>query len=195
MIESQYGRREFSSGYRDLNIEERRGKDFTRYDKSGARTISSDAGRYGQYGKSGQYGKYGQYGKSGQYGQFEQYGQFGQTIDILNQGLQYFTKNIVIEPVLTTSKGGQQSIYTYESLAKSGKSISSGKQMKDGRVKRPWDAEGKYGEETYSGRTVSDQAILTERDMRRLGINENTKLYHKEITIRPVVIPQQNSKK
>ena len=25
--------------------------------------------------------------------------------------------------------------------------------------------------------------------------NENTKLYHKEITIRPVVIPQQNSKK
>jgi len=113
--------------------------------------------------------------------------------------LQYFTKNIVIEPVLNTttytSKDAQQSIYTYESLAKSGKSISSGKQMKDGRAKRPWDAEGKYGEEAYSGRTPSDQEILTESEMRKLGINENTKLYHKEITIKPVVIPQQNSKK
>jgi hypothetical protein len=67
--------------------------------------------------------------------------------------------------------------------------------MKYGGVKRPWDAEGKYGEETFSGRTASDQEILTESEMRRLGINENTKLYHKEITIRPVVIPQQNSKK
>ncbi len=190
IYDSQYGRREFSTGDRNLNIGTIRGRDFAGYDKSGIRNISSDKGRYGHYGKYGQFGQY------GQYGQFGQYDQFGQTLDILNQGLQYFTKNIVIEPVLTTTKGGQNNIYTYENinLAKSGKSISSGKQMKDGRIKKAWEVEGKYGEEIYSRRTPSDHEILTESEMRRLGINENTKLYHKEITIRPVVIPKQKSK-
>ena len=101
-------------------------------------------------------------------------------IDLLN-GVQYFTKNIVIEPVKN---------YRYISN-KIEKSESSNKSMSNKNGRRQWEVNAKNNEDGIMGHYLSNNIeIITEDMIKNIpGIDENTKFYHKEITITPVFMP------
>ena len=171
---SKYGIRT-SSDYKKLkiNIETKRGKDYykTPYVEHATRNASTDSKKVAK------------------------------EIDILD-GVQYFTKNIVIQPVPLTSSS-QNTTYTID---KSGKGkdwkessdrfgnnnqiYSSGKLTSSGKLeKRAWEPEYKFREDMFLGKS-SDQDIFTDSLLNSMdGFDENTKFYHKEITIQPVFIP------
>ena len=179
----KYGKRTPSSGVRNLNvnIETRKGKDYTPYVAHPTRTSSTDSKRVGK------------------------------VMDILD-GVQYFTKNIVIQPVPNEYKSGRKSPYS-ENIS-SNKSIkgkdwkeesssrfgnnnfvySSEKQTHSGSFekkgeKKPWTQIAKNGEDIFAG-FLSDTDMLSDDMIRSLdSFDENTKFFHKEITIRPVFIP------
>jgi len=176
---TDYGKRTVSTGYRDLNVNigTRRGRDYgSKYETHIARTASTDDKKAGK------------------------------VMELL-KGVQYFTKNIVIQPVPIKSKSGKKSpTYSEDiSLNRFGKEksdkfgsnnvvYSSGKQSKSSSnkktEKRPWKGELRNGEDAYLGTATSDQDTLTESMLRAIeGFDENTKFYHKEITIQPVYIP------
>ena len=163
------------------NIETRKGKDYTPYVQHQTRTASTDAKRVGK------------------------------VMDVL-KGVQYFTKNIVIQPVPIDYKSGRKGSYSEnissnksnkgkdwkdESSSKFGNNnlvYSSGKQSYSGRFekkkeKKPWVAEIKNGEDIFAG-IQSETEALSESMIKALdSFDDNTKFFHKEITIRPVFIP------
>ena len=106
--------------------------------------------------------------------------------------MKYFTKNIVIEPV-TKGKYNIQSASLKDSENKwsthSGRSQVN-KVYSKGAEKRPWEIDSKNGEDGFFGRYSNDAEIYSEDMLRKIpGINENTKFYHKTITITPVILP------
>ena len=125
------------------------------------------------------------------------------------KGVQYFTKSIVIQPVPIQYQSGKKS-------TSSGENTSSNKSDKDRKEKskfiisdimhtigkqsqsangkkaekKVWKVENRNGEDLFLGAASSDQETLTESMLKAIeGYDENTKFYHKEITIRPVFIP------
>jgi len=123
----------------------------------------------------------------------------GQNIDILKEGIQFFTKNIVIEPVFPQYKSGQKSTYSFENMT-SVQRISSVKKEKDGKTmkiqgtKRAWEIEGRSGDDVFYGRTPSDQEKLSDSALKSRGIDDKTKYYSKQIVVQPVNITKKNSK-
>ena len=119
----------------------------------------------------------------------------------LIKGVQYFTKNIVITLVPIEYNTSKKKAYTAEHIAlnKSGKGkdwkqssgkygnnniiISSGKQTKSSGSsgeKKLWEMGVNYGLNGFT-----DDSFLNALD----GFDDNTKFFHKEITILPVYIP------
>ena len=119
-------------------------------------------------------------------------------MDIL-KGVQYFTKNIVIQPVPIEFKTEKNQIYTYEKESnksekdrsrKSNVNISSDKRTKSvSNERRSWESEHRFGEEPFLGIRSSDQTNFSEDMLKNMDLDENVKFYHKEITIKPVYIP------
>ena len=125
------------------------------------------------------------------------------------KGVQYFTKNIVIQPVPIHYQSGKKSTSSGENMSsnKSDKDrkekskfitsniiYTSGKESKSGSGKKaektPWKVENRNEEDLFLGTASSDQETLSESMLKAIkGYDENTKFYHKEITIRPVFIP------
>ena len=102
-----------------------------------------------------------------------------QTIDIL-KGVQYINKNIVIEPV---PKG------KYEINKMQGQ-IGKREMNKVYSRGRPFEINAKNEEDTFFGRLEGNEEIINEDVLRNIpGIDENTKLFHKQIIITPVIIP------
>ena len=102
-----------------------------------------------------------------------------QTIDIL-KGVQYINKNIVIEPV---PKGKYEINKMQGQIGKReiNKVYSRGK---------PFEINAKNEEDTFFGRLEGNEEIINEDVLRNIpGIDENTKLFHKQIIITPVIIP------
>ena len=90
------------------------------------------------------------------------------TIDILKE-VKYFNKNIVIEPV--NRRQGQ-----------------IGK--RETRERRPWGIDSKNEEDEFFGRFSENDEVINEDVLRNIpGIDENTKFFHKQIIITPVIIP------
>ena len=113
------------------------------------------------------------------------------TADLL-KGMKYFTKNIVIEPA-TKGRYNIQSISNKDSEHKwssqSGRSQVN-KIYAKGAERRPWEIDSKNGEDGFFGRYSNDMEVYNEDLLRKIpGKNENTKFYHKTITITPVIIP------
>jgi len=166
-----YTKRTQSTAGRDLGIESRKGREYGSYESRFDRTASVDNKTTGK------------------------------VIDIL-KGVKYYTKNIVIQPVQKDARIGKKNTYSTigtdkdrkdskESSGIDNQIFSSGRQSKlslqdKRRDKKPWDIEF----DIFSGRSPSDQDILSDSVLRSMeGIDENTKFYHKEITILPVVLP------
>ena len=108
--------------------------------------------------------------------------------------VQYFTKNIVIQPVPIDFKGEPIQVYTFEreSLNKSekdkfGKNIIGKTTILSSREKPAW--ESRFGESTFLGIRGSEQTMFSEDMLKSGEINENTKLFNKQITITPVILP------
>jgi hypothetical protein len=109
------------------------------------------------------------------------------TIDIL-KGVKYFTKNIAIEPA-QVSKYNIHNISMKDSGKQSGKT-TYGKTYSRGAERRTWQIDYKNGEDLNFGRISHDNETINENMLKNIpGIDENTKFYHKEITITPVVLP------
>ena len=118
----------------------------------------------------------------------------------LSEGVQYFTKNIVIQPVPIEHKNETQ-IYTYERVDKKEKEIGTfgkdiDKHIKKVRTheKKSWESQSSSGEEALvgirsSGQTAFSEDLLKGVDIRTMDIDENTKFFNKTITIKPVFIP------
>ena len=112
------------------------------------------------------------------------------TIDIL-KGVKYFTKNIVIEPVQEgkyniQKESGRDSENKWSK--QSGSSAFS--RVRRGNERRPWEIDSKNGEDMFYGRISNDMEVINEKVLKSIpGIDENTKFFHKEITITPVIIP------
>ena len=113
------------------------------------------------------------------------------TADLL-KGMKIFTKNIVIEPVQKTKYNIQSvSLNAPENKysKQSGRSQVN-KVYSKGAERRPWEIDSKNGEDGFFGRYSNDNEVFSEDMLRKIpGINENTKFYHKTITITPVIIP------
>ena len=113
------------------------------------------------------------------------------TADII-KGVKYFNKNIVIEPV-NKGKYNIQNVSTQISGNKY--QIQSGKgevrKVYSRKVERkPWEIDAKNEEDITYGRQSSGSETISEETLKNIpGFNENTKLYYKEITITPVIIP------
>ena len=95
------------------------------------------------------------------------------TIDILKE-VKYFNKNIVIEPVnrrkVQIGKGEINKSYN--------------------RERRPWEIDSKNEEDAFFGRFSENDEVINEDVLRNIpGIDENTKFFHKQIIITPVIIP------
>ena len=118
------------------------------------------------------------------------YSGYGNTADIIKD-VKYFNKNIVIEPV-------QQRKYNIQNVSIKGSETKYQKQSgyevsktsSRGRERRPWEIDAKSGEDVFFGRLSGDSEVINEDMLKNIpGIDENTKLYHKEITITPVIVP------
>ena len=134
--------------------------------------------------------------KKGEYSKYSQGIKTISTNDVktsdLLKDVKYFKKNIVIEPA-TKGKYNIQSVSIKDSENKwstqSGRSQIN-KIYSKGAEKRPWEIDSKNGEDGFSGRYSNEAEIYNEEMLRKIpGINENTKFYHKTITITPVIIP------
>ena len=165
---TEKGKRTTSSSFRNINIETRKGRDYNVAQEAHLRTSSTDNKKAGK-------------------------------VMELIKGVQYFTKNIVITPVPIEYKTSKKKSYKVENLTsnKSGKEkdwketnakfgnnviISSGKQTKSGssEERKTWGIDAKYGINGFSG-----DSILSDLN----AYDDNTKFFHKEITILPVYIP------
>ena len=165
---TEKGKRTTSSSFRNINIETRKGRDYNVAQEAHLRTSSTDNKKAGK-------------------------------VMELIKGVQYFTKNIVITPVPIEYKTSKKESYKVENLTsnKSGKEkdwkesnvkfgnnviISSGKQTKSGssEERKTWGIDTKYGIDRFSG-----DSILSDLNT----YDDNTKFFHKEITILPVYIP------
>ena len=154
----------------NLNIGTRRGNEYTTYEGEHSRTASTDKKKTGK------------------------------VMEIL-KGVKYFTKNIVIEPVSNKYKIGDKSNYSTIGTDKEWKESSgrfgnnqmytnerqSRTSIKDkGKEKKPLELQMNV----FPGSASNEADILTESMLRNMeGIDENTKFYHKEITIVPVILP------
>ena len=113
------------------------------------------------------------------------------TADLL-KGMKHFTKNIVIEPVQKTKYNIQSvSLNASENkYSKQSERSQVNKVYSKGAERRPWEIDSKNGEDGFFGRYSNDNEVFSEDMLRKIpGINENTKFYHKTITITPVIIP------
>ena len=107
------------------------------------------------------------------------------TADIL-KGIKYFNKNIVIEPV-HIEKYTTQNVSMKDSGNKYHKQIGESTAYTRGTERRPWQIDAKSGE--LFSRKISSNTQISEDILKNIpGIDENTKFYHKEITITPVTI-------
>ena len=128
----------------------------------------------------------------------------------LLKGVQYFTKNIVIIPVPTEYKTSKKKPSTFEnvSLNKYGKEkywkessdrsrnnniiILSGKQTKSGSSgkRKQWEIDINKGIDAFGGKISSQRGLLGDNILEALDrYDDNTKFFHKEVTILPVYIP------
>ena len=100
-----------------------------------------------------------------------------QKIDLIKD-VQYFTKNIVIEPV-------QNNRYNI-----SNKNETNATNYYTKNIRKQKELSMKNGEDSMMGHLLSNMNIITEDMIKNIpGIDENTKFYHKEITITPVRMP------
>ena len=165
---SEKGKRTASSSFRNINIETRKGRDYNVAQEAHLRTASTDNKKAGK------------------------------VMELL-KGVQYFTKNIVITPVpieykTSTKKYGKEKDWKENSdkFANNNIIISSGKQTKSGSSgkRNQWEIDAKCGMDSFGGKMLNGRGRLGDNILQALdGYDDNTKFFHKEITILPVYIP------
>ena len=129
-----------------------------------------------------------QQGQRGTRGVYTSYNNLANNTADIIKDVQYFNKNIVIEPV-------QKGKYNVQNISIKGSKTGYEVNKASSRVsdRRPWEIDAKSGEDVFSGRISDDSEVINEDVLKKIpGIDENTKFYHKEITITPVVIPPPN---
>ena len=129
-----------------------------------------------------------QQGQRGTRGVYTSYSNLANNTADIIKDVQYFNKNIVIEPV-------QKGKYNVQNISIKGSKTGYEVNKASSRIsdRRPWEIDAKNGEDVFSGRVSDDSEIISEDLLKKIpGIDENTKFYHKEITITPVVVPPPN---